>query len=141
MSDRKDLFELEETFRQLVRKAKTRWTNFEEQGLSASHAIILEKLEAEGPLKVSQIADALWITSGAVTSLSDKLITGGFANRIRSEEDRRVVYLELTEKGKEVLASLHEHRMQILESFFGQLPEEDVQHLIRIYRQILKNTQ
>ncbi len=76
MTSRQDLYELEETFRQLFRRIRTSWSRFEEQGVSASQAIILEKLNSDGPLKVSQIAEALWITSGAVTTLSDKLIAG-----------------------------------------------------------------
>lgn len=142
MSDRQDnLYELESTFRLLFRKIRTSWTRFEEQGVSASQAVILEKLEAEGPLKVSQIAEMLYITSGAVTSLSDKLISGGFASRTRSEEDRRVVMMEITDKGREVLESLHRHRSEVVECFFGRLPKEDVDHLNRIFKQILEDSE
>ncbi|MBP1154682.1 MULTISPECIES: MarR family transcriptional regulator [unclassified Paenibacillus] len=137
MTSRQDLYELEETFRQLFRRIKASWSRFEEQGVSASQAVILEKLDSEGPLKVSQIAEALWITSGAVTTLSDKLIAGGFAERMRSEEDRRVVMMEITDKGKEVISALKVYRKKVVEAYFGELPEEDVQHLNRIFNHIL----
>lgn len=137
MTSRQDLYELEETFRQLFRRIRATWSRFEEQGVSASQAVILEKLDSEGPLKVSQIAEALWITSGAVTTLSDKLIAGGFAERTRSEEDRRVVMMEITDKGREVIAALRAHRKKVVEAYFGELPEEDVRHLNRIFRNIL----
>ncbi|MCZ8518127.1 MULTISPECIES: MarR family winged helix-turn-helix transcriptional regulator [Paenibacillus] len=137
MPDSQDLYELDNTFRQLFRKIRSSWTRFEEQGVSASQAVILEKLASEGPLKVSQIAEMLFITSGAVTSLSDKLISGGFASRTRSEEDRRVVMMEITDKGQKILESLHRHRTLVVESFFGRLPKEDVDHLTRIFNQIL----
>lgn len=135
-----DFYEFEETFRQLFRKVKSSWSKFEDQGVTASQAVILEKLECDGPLKVSQLADMLWITSGAITSLADKLIAGGFAERARSEADRRVVYLRVTEKGREILASLRAHRKKVVESYFGKLSKEDVQHLSRIFNQILKDT-
>ncbi|UUZ93790.1 MarR family transcriptional regulator [Paenibacillus sp. P25] len=83
MPNRTDLLELEETFRQLFRKAKACWNTFEAEGLTASQALMLQKLDEEGPLKASQLADALWITAGAVTSFSDKLISGGYARRSR----------------------------------------------------------
>ncbi|MGF9714384.1 MULTISPECIES: MarR family winged helix-turn-helix transcriptional regulator [Paenibacillus] len=137
MTSRQDLYELEETFRQLFRRIRTSWSRFEEQGVSASQAIILEKLDSDGPLKVSQIAEALWITSGAVTTLSDKLIAGGFAKRTRSEEDRRVVMMEITDKGREVIEALRAHKKRVVEAYFGDLPEEDVRHLTRIFKQIL----
>lgn len=138
MPNRQDLYELEVTFRQLMRRIRGSWNRFEIQGVSASQGIILEKLENEGPLKVSQIADALWITAGAVTSLSDKLISGGFAKRTRSEEDRRVVYLEITEQGRTITESLKKHRKQVVEGYFGKLSDEDVKYLTRIFKNILK---
>ncbi|MFB0842730.1 MarR family winged helix-turn-helix transcriptional regulator [Paenibacillus oleatilyticus] len=141
MVHRQDLYELEEAFRLMFRKVKASWTRFEAHGVSASQAVILEKLQNEGPLKVSQIADALWITSGAVTSLSDKLISGGFAERTRSEEDRRVVYMEITDKGKEIIEELHLHRQRVVEEYFGKLPDEDIKHLTRICKAILTETQ
>lgn len=137
MTSRQDLYELEESFRQVFRRIRASWTRFEEQGVSASQAVILEKLDSEGPLKVSQIAEALWITSGAVTTLSDKLIAGSFAERTRSEEDRRVVMMEITDKGREVITALRVHRKKVVEAYFGELPEEDVRHLNRIFSHIL----
>ncbi|MED4603821.1 MarR family transcriptional regulator [Paenibacillus validus] len=141
MPNRQDLYELEVTFRQLMRRIRGSWNRFEIQGVSASQGIILEKLENEGPLKVSQIADALWITAGAVTSLSDKLISGGFAKRTRSEEDRRVVYLEITEQGRTITESLKKHRKQVVEGYFGKLSDEDVKYLTRIFKNILSDTE
>ncbi|RNB74258.1 MFS transporter [Brevibacillus invocatus] len=44
-----------------------------------SQALILRILHAHGPQKVSAIAERLDITPGAVTSLADKLIAGGYA--------------------------------------------------------------
>ncbi|SDC18602.1 DNA-binding transcriptional regulator, MarR family [Paenibacillus sp. UNCCL117] len=140
MPNGQDLYELEESFRQLFRRIKASWTRFEFEGVSSSQASILEKLYTDGPLKVSQLADALWITAGAVTSLSDKLIAGHFAERSRSEEDRRVVYLEITDKGREVLQTFRTHREEVVKKFFGILSEEDSRHLIRIFNQILDET-
>ncbi|WP_159881416.1 MarR family winged helix-turn-helix transcriptional regulator [Paenibacillus puerhi] len=141
MPNRQELYELEETFRQLFRRIRASWTRFEVQGVSSSQASILEKLQNDGPLKVSQLAEALWITAGAVTSLSDKLIAGHFAERSRSEEDRRVVYLEITDKGREVLTEFRTHREKIIDGFFGSLSKEDSDHLIRIFNQILKDSE
>lgn len=138
MPNRTDLLELEETFRQLFRKAKACWNTFEAEGLTASQALMLQKLDEEGPLKASQLADALWITAGAVTSFSDKLISGGYARRSRSEEDRRVVYLEITDKGRDMLGLIRQHRKKVTERFFGSLPPEDVQHLVRIFKDIVQ---
>lgn len=107
--------------------------------ISGSQSTILWKLDKHGPQKVTTIAEQMSITPGAVTSLSDKLIANGYANRNRATNDRRVVYLEITEKGKELL---HQLRAEIKSStayFFAGLSDEDLEHLVRIYRLVLKN--
>lgn len=135
----KNLKELEKIFRQVFRRKVQEWNKIVEKGISGSQAIILEKLETSGPQKVTDLAEVLCITSGAVTGLCDKLIAGGYATRRRSEKDRRIVLMEITLKGSEILVEVRELRAEITQKFFGGLSEEDINHLIRIYSQILNN--
>lgn len=139
MTRAQDVLELDEVFRQVKRKITAEWNKHFQHGISGSQAIILEKLAAEGPQKATDLADALYITSGAVTGLSDKLIMGGYANRNRAEDDRRVVYLEITEKGNDILETVRKQRKELIDTLFNGLPEADLHHLIRIYREILSN--
>jgi len=46
--------------------------------------------------------------AGSVTRLLDRLEAKGLVQRVRSDEDRRVVNLELTEEGKKVAAQVPE---------------------------------
>ncbi|WP_248927635.1 MarR family winged helix-turn-helix transcriptional regulator [Paenibacillus hamazuiensis] len=137
MSDSQDLIELEHVLRQLLKRIIAAWGKVDEGGFTSSQGFVLERLESEGPLKVSQIAEALCLTSGAITTLSDKLISAGYAIRKRTEEDRRVVYLEITPQGRAMLDKMRAHRKSIIEAHFGGLSHEDCQHLIRILGGIL----
>jgi len=78
-------------------------------------------------------------TPGAITSATDKLVAEGYAERKGDKEDRRVVYLEITEKGKKLVESLSQAQNNITIRFFQGLPDEDIQHLIRIYNKISDN--
>lgn len=136
-----ELSEFENIYRQLTRKLALEWNKQMEQPISGSQSYILEKLNNEGPHKVSSLAEALGITAGAVTGLSDKLIASGLAERKRSEEDRRIVYLSITEHGREVLETFQEKRTVIRNIYFKDLPDEDIRHLIRIFKQVLHNSE
>jgi DNA-binding MarR family transcriptional regulator len=57
--------------------------------------------------------------------------------RHRSEEDRRVVWLELTEEGRNVVQACQEGRQRLIQRYLGQLDEEEILHMIRIYEKIL----
>ena len=48
------------------------------------------------------IAKRLGITLGTCTTNIDRLIVKGFVNKVKNDSDRRVVYIELTEKGKQI---------------------------------------
>lgn len=130
--------ELLEQFSNTLKKMKKAWSNnFKE--VNPSQFYILKRLAATGPQKATYLADLLQMTPGAITGASDKLVAKGYAKRKGAAEDRRVVYMEITEKGKELLDSMLEKQRSVTAKFFEGLSDEDVQHLIRIYRQISNN--
>ena len=49
---------------------------------------------------MSAIAKKMNVTAGTLTTSMNSLVNKKYAVRERSEEDRRVVYIKLTEKGK-----------------------------------------
>jgi len=50
----------------------------------------------------SNIAKRLGITLGTCTTNIDRLIQKGLVNKVKNDTDRRIVYIELTEQGKQV---------------------------------------
>lgn len=139
MSDPGRLTDFEDLYIQLQRRVSSEWHKRLDTLVSGSQALILRILHAHGPQKVSAIAERLDITPGAVTSLADKLIACGYADRKRDTIDRRVVYLEITDQGHEILLKYRVELKRTVEDFFVGLSDEDLQHLTRIYTQVLKN--
>ncbi len=133
------LAEFEDLFRQLKRRADQQWGKHLEQGLNYSQAVIIKNLKQNGAQKVSDLAEKLSMTPGAITGIADKLISSGYIIRNRSEEDRRVVFLELSPKGEEIIQSLRKQMGDLFKQLFSGISEEDIGHLIRIYKQILIN--
>lgn len=48
---------------------------------------------------VTHIASSLGITLGTCTTNIDRLVKKGLVNKVKKTDDRRIVYIELTEKG------------------------------------------
>ena len=67
---------------------------FNDLSITEMHTIGIEKART-----MSEVALDLKITVGTLTTAINKLIKKGYVNRRRIEEDRRVVMIELTEKG------------------------------------------
>lgn len=86
---------------------------------------VIEAIGTGAPKNMSAVAKALAVTTGTLTIAVNSLVKKGFVERARSEEDRRVVLVSLTEKGKKA----HEHHRlfheHMIESIVEQLSEEE----------------
>lgn len=127
---------LDEVFHQLMRRMHQKLSLSMADKLTGSQFMVLKRISDHGRITVSGMAEDLMVSLSAVTALIDRLYKAGYVVRIRDEEDRRLVWLELTDKGSEVLTICHEARWQVIEKYFKQLPEEDLQELLRIYEKL-----
>ncbi|MDG4759987.1 MarR family winged helix-turn-helix transcriptional regulator [Micromonospora sp. WMMD710] len=57
-------------------------------------------------MPMTRLAHDAGMSSGGFTKLADRLCTAGLAGRVACEADRRVTYLELTDKGEETAESI-----------------------------------
>jgi len=68
--------------------------------LSITEIHTIEAVGLYGAKTMSEVAAALEITMGTLTTAVDKLIKKGYLIRSRSETDRRIVNISLTQRGK-----------------------------------------
>lgn len=90
---------------------------------------ILRILRGAGDvMAVNTIKERMVEKSPNTTRLMDKLIDKGFISRERCENDRRVVYVKITNKGLELLAKL-DAAMKKTDLFPKTLTDEEAQQL------------
>ncbi|WP_024831275.1 MarR family winged helix-turn-helix transcriptional regulator [Ruminiclostridium josui] len=82
--------------------------------------------------KMSEIANTLGVTFGTPTVTVDRLIKKGYVIRRRDNEDRRRVFISLSETGKDVFKSITTIRNILAEKIYGILSEDDRKALINI---------
>jgi DNA-binding MarR family transcriptional regulator len=69
----------------------------EASGSGLSEAlVVLQIIFAGGRLRMADLADTLVVTRGGVTKIVDRLVDAGYLERVPSEDDRRVVFAEVT---------------------------------------------
>jgi DNA-binding MarR family transcriptional regulator len=108
-----------------------------EYGLTGSQYNILRILRGEGkPLPMLEIAGRTIQVVPGITGLIDRLEAGEFVQRERSTEDRRVIYVSITDKGLEVLARLDEPLIAYEKMLLGQLTQAEKHELIRVMEKI-----
>ncbi|MDR0268116.1 MarR family transcriptional regulator [Paenibacillus sp.] len=141
MARSEQLFEVAAMYRALLKNISKEWKKISttEYNLTFPQSQVLYILMKRGPQKVSELAEALALTSPAITSLTDKLIALGYVERERAEKDRRVVYTKITEEGHKITSKMIEDQKEVIQEFFSVLSEEDIQHLRRIFSSMLLN--
>ena len=93
-----------------------------ELGASLAELDLLAELKhsPQGRLRMSEISDKLTISTTSVTRLVDQLERRGYAERVLSHGDRRVVYAVLTQEGAELLTRADPVSGPALEDCFGR---------------------
>ncbi|UOR10243.1 MarR family winged helix-turn-helix transcriptional regulator [Halobacillus amylolyticus] len=76
----------------------------QDSDLHHTHFHILNIIADAGSIRTTEIGKKLAIRKSNLTPLLNKLITKKFILRIRDNQDRRVIYIEVTEEGKNFLA-------------------------------------
>ena len=80
---------------------------------------------------MSTIAKKLNITVGSLTTSMNSLVKKKYTERIRSEEDRRVVYIRLTEKGIKAYHHHEEFHKKMTDAVVKALDQEEVPVLVK----------
>jgi DNA-binding MarR family transcriptional regulator len=91
---------------------------------------------ASTPFELSRL---LGIDTGLMTRLLDKLENKGLLERSRSLEDRRVVNLALTKKGKQVAAQLPEIAPGVLNARLKRFTRQEFNELGRLLNKFLED--
>ena len=136
---------LEEQLNDLIVDAYRSILRVEETILKRSDNIDLSinemhMLEAVGkgknkPKTISEIAEDLGITLPSVTVAINKLVKKGYVEKLRGEEDGRIVYVTLTKQGKKI-DSVHRYfHESMVRSIISGMSEQEQQVL---YQGILK---
>jgi DNA-binding MarR family transcriptional regulator len=106
-------------------------------GLSPATGLVLSILaDTETPVSPNQIADRLIISRASVTSLIDSLEKHGYVTRQPHRSDRRMLFIELTDSGRQVADQfrpiVHQHQRQWLNVLTDLEQEQLIQTLKRL---------
>jgi len=99
---------------------------------------IIENIGLEGGKNMSAIAKKLDITVGSLTTSMNSLVNKGYVIRQRSEEDRRVVYTCLTEKGERAYHHHAAYHKEMIDTATETLSEEEIEILTRTLKGLIK---
>ncbi|MBL7957398.1 MAG: MarR family transcriptional regulator [Flavobacteriales bacterium] len=106
---------------------------FKPHGISPQQYNILRILRgAKDRMKAQSVKERMIDRAPNATRLTDKLIAKGLVSRERCSEDRRVIYVRITQKGLDLLARIDEENQEEQDRLFAGLKESDAKAINRI---------
>ncbi|GGE39531.1 MarR family transcriptional regulator [Pullulanibacillus camelliae] len=121
--------------RSINREVRQKWNFY----LSSPQIQLIESLDSDGPKTMSHAATELGISVGAMTALADRMVRSGIIERQRSADDRRVIHLVITDKGRDLIKDISISRSTVLEKYFGKLTPEEAKEMIRLCSKMLED--
>lgn len=106
----------------------------EAHGISFTEFAVLEVLLHKGPLPIGEIGDRILLTSGSMTYVIDKLQERDLIRRRACDEDRRIIYAELTKQGRTLIETVFSEHAALIRRLLGELrpaEKETVTNLLK----------
>lgn len=89
----------------------------------------LEKQDGSARIRMTDVSQYLMISKPAATQSVNRLVERGLLQRTRDENDRRVVYIAMTEDGKRLLDEKLNEKMRFIERAVNRIGVEKAAQL------------
>ena len=107
-------------------------------GLTLQQYFTLVAIQQLNGCTMSALAARTHHSFGTMTGIIDRLVRQNFVERQSHPTDRRVVLVQLTEGGQEILAHIAAMREEQVDAVLATLGELQVHHLVRLVSQYME---
>lgn len=104
--------------------------------LTGPQLTVVKMLEQMGDLSLSELSDAIRAQNSTVTGIVDRMEREGLVERVRSVDDRRVVRIHLTEKGRKLAREIPVEPVSIFRSALEGLSPQETRDTLKIVGKI-----
>ncbi|MFI6799270.1 MarR family winged helix-turn-helix transcriptional regulator [Streptosporangium canum] len=109
------------------------------RGLTLPGFRLMFKLWLLGPTQSARLAEMSVLTRSAVSNLVNTLERDGFVERSRTVADRRLVYVDLTERGRAVVTEAFELQTRRERAWFAALDEAEQVRFVAMMRKLIES--
>jgi len=107
--------------------------------LSYNDLKVLETIEMNGKLTMGCLSEELHLAMSTLTGITDKLVQKEFLERTRSDADRRVVEVRLTDKGHKAFAYRKSAHETISRNILSTLTNREQDLLLRLLKKVISS--
>lgn len=131
----------------LIREINSKLNNsikneFKETSLTVPQIMVIKAVSRNKRLKVSEISKEINLVNSTVSGIIDRLEKHDIVKRVRCQEDRRIVYIELSEKGYEIIKDYRHIINNFFDNIFSNCSEDETETILtglKVLKGILDN--
>ncbi len=105
---------------------------------SKQDLLALDAIGLDGPMRMGDLADALGVGQSAATPVADRLEGQGWVRRVRSEADRRVWLVELTDDGRRAFEAEDAVRKKAVDAMLAPLDGDERATLVALLEKVTR---
>jgi DNA-binding MarR family transcriptional regulator len=116
----------------VARQRAVQDVNYEEYGLTLASFDVLANLRRSGPphrKTAGELASSSMLTTGGITFRLDRMEEQNLIERVRSNQDRRVVYAQMTDHGKELIDEVISKHLETQRNMLAGLTSKEIEQL------------
>ncbi|KKX54228.1 MarR family transcriptional regulator [Brevibacillus borstelensis] len=136
MSRAVQIEELDQAFIEMARYFISHWLLDEDEVISPKQFILLRVLYDKQRSTVSDLATVLRQSNSATTIALNRLVKAGYVNRIRDEQDRRVVWVTVSDKAIPLIERLLCKRRNLMKGLLKSLSDEELEQFATYLRKM-----
>ena len=107
----------------------------ERLGINRTDLNCIDIIERHGGITAGELAAEAGLTTGAVTAVIDRLERAGYARRVRDDEDRRRIKVEVTPKLEQLAGALYGPMMEEWEGMMNRATTEQLRLMVDFMRE------
>lgn len=129
---------LHSAMEQFKRKMTQEFSAQTKLALTPPQFYMLHLIRQQGKCKMTELADKMEVKPSAITVMIDRLVAHSLVERTHGERDRRVVFIELTERGRDVLAEMEQMRNRIVRRCLDKIEPHEAEQFLTILEKLVK---
>lgn len=98
--------------------------------------VLLDFLWRKGPAKMTELARTMSVTTAAMTGIITRLVRDNYASRNYDPNDRRIIRIEITAKGENLVKKINLNRREMIIDIFGRISETERRDYLGILEHI-----
>jgi DNA-binding MarR family transcriptional regulator len=110
----------------------------DQHGINRTDARCIDLIDQAGGMTAGELAKAAGLTTGAVTAVIDRLERAGLARRVRDDDDRRRVRIEVTPKVWELIEPMMGPYLRDAGAILDDYSDEEIARFTEFLRRVVE---